>query len=291
MPGDSMRKIHKAAQMAVDSIVMDLEDSVALNHKQEARRTVSEALRTVDFGRSERLIRLNPPPVSSEERGQVADLFLADLDATIDAHPDGYVIPKVETDEQLLRVSGYLDRAEDARGWPSASIRLLAIVETARGVMNLKEIAQASQRLDGLMFGAEDLAANIGARRTRAGWEVFYARSAVVTAAAAYNLQAIDMILADLNDLDRLEEECISAQALGYEGKMAIHPRQVEVIDRVFTPSGEEIEQAQRLVQANNQHQATGSGVFELDGQMIDRPLVRTAEQVLAKAKAAGLIH
>jgi citrate lyase beta subunit len=184
-----------------------------------------------------------------------------------------------------------LDRAEDARGWPSASIRLLAIVETARGVMNLKEIAQASQRLDGLMFGAEDLAANIGARRTRAGWEVFYARSAVVTAAAAYNLQAIDMILADLNDLDRLEEECISAQALGYEGKMAIHPRQVEVIDRVFTPSGEEIEQAQRLVQANNQHQATGSGVFELDGQMIDRPLVRTAEQVLAKAKAAGLIH
>jgi citrate lyase beta subunit len=291
MPGDSMRKIHKAAQMAVDSIVMDLEDSVALNHKQEARRTVSEALRTVDFGRSERLIRLNPPPVSSEERGQVADLFLADLDATIDAHPDGYVIPKVETDEQLLRVSGYLDRAEDARGWPSASIRLLAIVETARGVMNLKEIAQASQRLDGLMFGAEDLAANIGARRTRAGWEVFYARSAVVTAAAAYDLQAIDMILADLNDLDRLEEECISAQALGYEGKMAIHPRQVEVIDRVFTPSGEEIEQAQRLVQANNQHQATGSGVFELDGQMIDRPLVRTAEQVLAKAKAAGLIH
>jgi citrate lyase beta subunit len=291
MPGDSMRKIHKAAQMAVDSIVMDLEDSVALNHKQEARRTVSEALRTVDFGRSERLIRLNPPPVSSEERGQVADLFLADLDATIDAHPDGYVIPKVETDEQLLRVSGYLDRAEDARGWPSASIRLLAIVETARGVMNLKEIAQASQRLDGLMFGAEDLAANIGARRTRAGWEVFYARSAVVTAAAAYDLQAIDMILADLNDLDRLEEECISAQALGYEGKMAIHPRQVEVIDRVFTPSGEEIEQAQRLVQANNQHQATGSGVFELDGQMIDRPLVRTAERVLAKARAAGLIH
>ena len=145
MPGDSMRKIHKAAQMAVDSIVMDLEDSVALNHKHEARRTVSEALRTVDFGRSERLIRLNPPPISPEEHGQVADLCLADLDATIDAHADGYVIPKVETHEQLLRVTGYLDRAEDARGWPPASIRLLAIVETARGIMNLKEIAQASR--------------------------------------------------------------------------------------------------------------------------------------------------
>ena len=291
MPGDSMRKINKAAQMAVDSIVMDLEDSVALSHKHEARHTVSEALRTVDFGRSERLIRLNPPPISPEEHGQVADLFLADLDATIDAHADGYVIPKVETHEQLLRVTGYLDRAEDARGWPPASIRLLAIVETARGIMNLKEIAQASRRLDGLMFGAEDLAADIGARRTRAGWEVFYARSAVVTAASAYNLQAIDMILADLNDLDRLEEECIAARALGYEGKMAIHPRQVEVIDRVFTPSVEEIEQAQRLVQAHNQHQATGSGVFELDGQMIDRPLVRTAERVLAKARAAGLFQ
>jgi len=141
------------------------------------------------------------------------------------------------------------------------------------------------------MFGAEDLAGDMGARRTRAGWEVFYARSAVVTAAAAYGLQAIDMVLVDLSDLERLEEECVVARQLGYEGKMAIHPRQVEVINRVFAPSPQEIEQAQRLMQAHNEHQAAGSGVFTLDGKMVDMPMVKMAERVLAKAKAAGLLQ
>ena len=250
MPGDSMRKISKATQMDVDSIVMDLEDSVALNNKVEARRTVSEALNTLDFGSSERLIRLNSVSTT---------LWQDDVKATVDSRPDGYVMPKVESTEQVKLVSRTLAEAEAAHGWPEHSIRLLAIIETAMGIMNLREIAQASPRLDALMFGAEDLAGDIGAKRTRAGWEVFYARSAVVTAAAAYGLQAIDMVLTDLNDLERLEEECISARELGYEGKIAIHPRQVEVINRVFAPSLEEIEQARRLIQAHDEHQDAGS--------------------------------
>jgi len=281
MPGDSLRKIGKATQMDVDSIVMDLEDSVALNNKDEARRTVSEALNTLDFGGSERLIRLNSVNTS---------FWKDDIESTVDARPDGYTIAKVESVEQIQLVSRALAEAESAHSWPEHSIRLLAIIETAKGIMNLREIAQASQRLDALMFGAEDLAGDIGAKRTRAGWEVFYARSAVVTAAAAYGLQAIDMVLADLNDLERLEDECISARELGYEGKIAIHPRQVEVINRVFAPSPEEIEQAQRLIQAHDEHQAAKSGVFELDGKMVDMPMVRMAERVVAKAKAAGLL-
>lgn len=280
MPGDSLRKIQKAAQLAVDSIVMDLEDSVALNHKDEARRTVSEALRSLDFGGSERLIRLNSVTLP---------LWKDDVRATVDSRPDGYVIPKVEQAEQIQLVSQVLAEAEERAGWPACSLRLLAIIETARGIMNLREIAQASRRLDALMFGAEDLAGDIGAQRTRPGWEVFYARSAVVTAAAAYGLQAIDMVLVDLNDLAWLEEECVSGRALGYEGKIAIHPRQVDVINRVFAPSPKEIAQAQRLIRAHEEHQVAGSGVFEWEGKMVDMPMVRAATRVLEKAKAAGL--
>jgi citrate lyase beta subunit len=287
MPGDSLRKISKAAQLEVDSIVMDLEDGVAFNQKDEARRVSVEALGTLDFGRSERLIRLNPP--LSRETDRATDLFLADFNNTIDAHPDGYVIPKVETARQIQIVEHHLDEAERRHGWPAGSIRLLALVETALGVMNLAGVAQASPRLAALMFGAEDLAGDLGAQRTRAGWEVFYARSAVVTAAAAFGLQAIDMVFVDLQDLEGLAAEATLARQMGYEGKMAIHPRQVEVLNRVFAPSPDEIERARRLVEAHAAHQAAGTGAFELGGKMVDLPVVRAAERVLAKARAAGL--
>jgi len=288
MPGDSLRKISKAAQMPVDSIVMDLEDGVALNHKEEARRTVNEALQTLDFGRSERLVRLNGPHLDANtDEGQRT---LADLAMTVDARPDGYVLPKVETAAQVQAIAAYLEKTEQERGWAAGTIRLLAVVETALGIMNLKEIASASARLEALMFGAEDLAGSLGAIRTRAGWEVFYARSAVVTAAVAYGLQAIDMILTDLSDVERLEEECLIARQMGYAGKMAIHPRQVEVINHVFAPSPEEIAAALHLVEAHKKHQAEGTGAFELDGKMVDMPLVRAAAWVLMKARLAGLL-
>jgi citrate lyase beta subunit len=289
MPGDSLRKITKATQLDVDSVIMDLEDGVALNRKEEARRTISEALRSLEFGRRERLVRLSAPvpPAAS----YVVESFPAlDFEATLEARPDGYVIPKVELAEQVQNVDHYLSQAEQARGWPAQSIRLLVVVETARGIMNLAEIAQSSRRLDALMFGAEDFAADSGAQRTKAGWEVFYARSALVTAAAAYRLQAIDMVFVDLKDMAGLEQECLFGRQLGFEGKLAIHPGQLETINRVFAPSPAELEQAQRVVQANQANQSAGLGAFELDGKMVDMPVVRAAERVLARAKQAGLL-
>ncbi len=288
VPGDSLRKLSKATQLEADSIIMDLEDGVAFNRKETARQTVVEALGTLSFGRRERLIRLNPLPTPLS--GELAGLPANDLQETIQPRPDGYVIPKVESAEQVRLVSDYLSAAEDEHGWPASSIRLLVMIETARGVLNVGQIAQASPRLEALVFGAEDLASDIGAKRTKAGWEVFYARSAVVTAAAAYRLQAIDMVFVDLNDPVGLEEECRFAWQLGFAGKTAIHPGQLEVINRLFAPSPEEIEQAQRLTQAFEAHQAAGAGVFELDGKMVDLPMMRAATQVLAKAKAAGLL-
>ncbi|MBV7338420.1 CoA ester lyase [Chloroflexi bacterium TSY] len=275
MPGDSRRKIEKATQLPVDSVIMDLEDGVALSRKPEARETIDQALCKLDFGPRERLVRVNP--VESEFQR-------ADLDAVSGARPDGLVVPKVEQPIHLMDVDDYLTSVERENEWPILSIRLLAVIETALGVLNLREIANSTPRLDALMFGAEDLAGDIGAIRTADGWEVFYARSAVVTTAAAFGLQAIDTVFTSIHDEAGLEADCTFVQKMGYMGKMAIHPNQLAVINRVFSPSQDEIEQAQQLIDLFNQHQEAGTGAFELDGKMVDMPMVRAAYRVLARA-------
>jgi len=283
MPGDSRRKIEKAAGLDVDSIIMDLEDGVALNNKVAARESVAQALCEVDFGRSERLVRTNMI---------IPDwIYVEDIRVTIGAKPDGYVLPKIETAWQIEHVSMLLSAYEEEYGWEHNSIKLIAIIETAKGIVNLKEIVQASPRLVALMFGAEDLAGDMGAVRTAQGWEVFYARSAVVTHAKAFGLDAIDTVFIDLQaDEETLMAETQIALQMGYTGKLAIHPKQVAPIQAVFTPSADEIVSAQKLIQAHDQHQADGTGVFEYDGKMIDMPMVRAALAIIDRAKACHQI-
>ena len=282
MPGDSRSKIEKGAASGVDSVIMDLEDGVALNNKAAARETVAAALREVSFGRTEKLVRINP--VGGE-------LYADDLMATLEARPDGYVLPKVETPSQVQIISEWLSAAESSQGWTPGEIALIAIIETARGVVNLREIAASDLRLSALIFGAEDLAGDLGATRTAEGWEVFYARSAVVTHARAFQMQAIDTIHPALDDLDGLAAETRRAIGMGYTGKLAIHPRQIAVIQGAFTPSDDEIRAAQRLIEAHTAQQIAGRGVFELDGKMVDMPMVRAAQAVIARARAAGKVE
>ena len=273
--------MRKASGLGADSVILDLEDAVAYGQKEEARSKVVAALAELDFGRSEGLVRINGPDT---------DLYAEDLEAIVAAKPDGIVVPKVETALQVQGIDDFLVARESSGERHAGAIRLLVLVETALGVMNVREIAQSSQRLDGLMFGAEDLAADVGATRTKAGWEVFYARGAVVTAAAAYGLDSIDGVYLDLHDLAGLEEDAGFARRMGYTGKMAIHPRQIEALNRVFSPSPAEIVRAQRLLEAFESHAAAGSGVFTMDGQMVDMPLVRGAERLLEKARLSGLL-
>lgn len=275
LPGDSERKIAKAATLGADCVVMDLEDGVAQSAKAAARAGVLAALGSVDFGRSERVVRLNPAGSRLEE---------ADLAGTLAGRPDAYMLPKVGSPDAIQWLDHQLAAAEMARNWEPGGVRILAIIETALGIMNLREIAQASPRLDALLFGAEDLAGDMGAIRTSASGEVFVARSLVAIAAAAYNLQAIDMVFVTLDDLDGLADECQAAVELGYQGKMAIHPRQVPVIQTAFTPTPDQIAAAQRLLDAYHQHQASSAGVFALDGKMVDAPMLRAAERILARA-------
>ena len=280
MPGDDWKKITKSLTLGVDSICMDMEDGVAHNRKAEARATIVKALQELDFGKSEKLVRIN-----SVGSGWEKD----DIDAVLPYHPDGIVIPKIESFDQIEWVSAIIESAELKYGWPVNSVRVLVGVETAKGILNLKEIA-SHPRLDAIIFGGEDFAASIGATRTLEATELLYAREAVVTACAAYDLQAIDIVAIDFKNLDIVRAESEFGARLGYSGKQIIHPVQVEPVQSAFTPSDEAIAYARRVVDAFKASQKEGKGAFALDGKMIDMPLLRNAQKVLDKAKAVGKI-
>jgi citrate lyase beta subunit len=280
VPGDDRHKIEKALTCGADCVCLDLEDGVAQNRKAEARLAIALALRELHSEASEKLARINP--VGS---GLEAD----DIAAVLPSRPDGIVLPKVESLEQVQWAGGMLEAAELEHGWPLGSIRLLVDVETAKGMLNLKEIA-SHPRLDGLIFGAEDYAVSLGAVRTSEAWEVFTARSLVVMHARAFGLQAIDMVTVDYRDLKRIHNEAVFGAQLGYTGKQVIHPAQVGPVQEAFTPDDEAIAKAKILVEAFEAHQQAGRGAFGLDGRMIDLPLVKAAQNILARAKAAGKI-
>ncbi len=280
VPGDDRHKIEKALTFGADCICLDLEDGVAQTRKEAARFSVAAALRELDFGASEKLARINPAGSGLEE---------ADLAAVLPARPDGLVLPKAESLEQVTWLSEKVEAAELAHGWPLGSIRLIVDVETAKGIINLKEIA-SHPRLDALIFGAEDYAVSIGAARTPEGWEVFTARSLVVMHAKANGLQAIDMVTVDYRDIERVRREALFGAQMGYTGKQVIHPAQVGPVQEAFTPDEAAVRSAQKLVEAFESHQREGRGAFGLEGKMIDMPLVKAAQNVLERARAAGKI-
>jgi citrate lyase beta subunit len=280
MPGDDWKKVSKSVTLGVDSICMDMEDGTALNRKAEARATIVRALQELDFGKSEKLARINSVGSGFEKD---------DIHAVLPHRPDGIVIPKIEELNQIQWASEIIEAAELSNGWPVNSIRMLVGIETAKGILNLKEIA-SHPRLDALIFGGEDYAASVGATRTRAADELIYARLATLNAAAAFGIQAIDIVTVEFRDPAIVREEALLGARLGFSGKQIIHPNQVEPVQSAFTPSDESIAYAKRVVETFNANQAKGAGAYDLDGKMIDMPLVKNAQKVLDRAKAAGKI-
>ncbi len=281
VPGDDRHKIEKSLTFGADCVCLDMEDGVAQNRKAEARSTIAATLRELDFRVSEKLARINP--VGS-------GLEVDDIESILPSRPDGVVLPKAESLEHIQWASGKIEAAELAHGWPLGSIRLIVDVETAKGIINLKEIA-SHPRLEALIFGAEDYAVSIGAVRTPEDWEVFTARSLVVLHAKAFGLQAIDMVTVDYKDIEHLRREALFGAQLGFTGKQVIHPAQVGPVQEAFTPDEAAIEKAKRLVEAFEAHQKEGKGAFGLDGQMIDMPLVKAAQNVLERARAARKVQ
>ncbi len=278
MPGDDWKKITKSITLGVDCICMDMEDGTAISRKAEARAIIAKALQELDFGASEKLARIN-----SVGSGWEQD----DIEAVLPCRPDGIVIPKVESFEHVDWAAEIIETAELKYGWPINSIRILIGVETAKGILNLKELA-AHPRLDAIIFGGEDYAASIGATRTKDAVELLYARQAVLVACAANDLQAIDIVSIDYRAIEALRSEAEFGARLGYSGKQIIHPAQVEPVQTAFTPDDEAVAHARRIVETFEASQKEGRGAYALDGKMIDMPLLRNAQKVLARAKAAG---
>ncbi|PCR88743.1 HpcH/HpaI aldolase/citrate lyase family protein [Natrinema ejinorense] len=265
-PGDKPELMRKAAESDADVVVFDLEDAVAPADKQDAREAVREVLDDLE-SECEVCVRVNPIGISAA----------TDIETVLGGpRPDSVMLPKTEAAEDVRTV----DRLLAER---NAELPVLSLIESAAGVLRADEIA-ATDATDALLFGAEDLAADIGATRTSEGTEVLYARERTVIAASAAGVDAIDIVYTDYTDMDGLREETTVAAGLGYDGKMAIHPDQVPVINDAFTPDVEDIEWAERVLDARDR---TDAGVFEVDGEMIDAPLIAQAERIVERARQA----
>ena len=281
VPGSDLHKIEKAAGLQVDGIILDLEDGVAANRKDDARQIIAQALRTIDFGRSERLVRINPFYTGRAE---------ADLDAVLPSKPDTLIIPKVDSPSLLAKVEEILSDNETRLKLPRNTFEVIALIESARAFVNLPAICASSSRLKGLIFGAEDLTADAGMTRTPGGTELLYARSMLALHAAAFELQAIDMVQTNFTDMERLTAEARQAADLGYAGKQVIHPAQIAPVQQVFTPDAAAIERAQRIITGADEAAQSGRGAFSLDGEMVDLPVIKRAQAIITRARAAGLI-
>lgn len=277
VPGDSERKFARAAEGAADALILDLEDSVAMAGKAAARQ-VTVGMLAAPRGRQQRYVRVNALDTG---------LTLADLAAVMPARPDGIVLPKCADAGQVRQVSLWLDAFEVAAGAAPGGTRILAIAtETAGSLFGLGSYAEAGPRLSGLMWGAEDLSASLGASANRLDgrWLAPFrlARDLCLAGAAAAGVPAIDTVHVDIEDLAGLEADAREARRDGFAGKAVIHPKHVEVVNAVFTPAPEELDWARRVVTAFAT--AGDAGVLRMDGKMLDRPHLRLAERLLAAA-------
>ncbi|KAL9098929.1 MAG: hypothetical protein Q9163_005495 [Psora crenata] len=291
VPGSSQRMLAKARELTVDCVAYDLEDSVTMNKKAEARANLQHLLaHPKASGTKKCAVRINAVGSGLEEDDLAAVCTAPNLDTII--------IPKVNSASDLHWAADFLTHnrprpPSHTSTPPSQPIKILALIESARALSNLTSICQATPLLSGLIFAAEDFALDLSLTRTPSLMEFLYARSAIVTAARAYNLpSAIDLVCTSLRGPDgqrTMEEECLGGKGLGFNGKQCIHPDQVAVAQKAFAPHEKEIEWAVRVVVANDKAEGRGRGAWTLDGKMIDAPVVGKAKGILTRAGVCGV--
>lgn len=275
LPGNSPAMMLNAGLHQPDGIILDLEDSVAPARKEEARLLVRNALCQVDFYGAERMVRINQLPAG-----------LDDLEYIIPYHVHVVLIPKCESAHQVREVDKKIISILKAEN-QKREVFLMPIVESCLGVENAFEIASASKRVVAMAIGLEDYTADLGVLRSPGGEESLYARSRMVNACKAAGIQPIDSVYSDVGNMDGLRENVRQSRLLGFEGMGCIHPRQVPVIHEEFAPSLEEIEKAEKIVEAFEDATARGLGVISMGTKMIDAPVVKRAQQVIKhKAKS-----
>jgi citrate lyase beta subunit len=281
VPGGNARMIAKALTLPADGLILDLEDAVAPDRKAATRLIVREWLSKLDFGGRERWVRMNPI---------FTDLAVADLEETITGRPEGYVVPKPRRASDIREIDAHLDRLERKHDLPLGSTRLVLIAtETPEGLLNIGEVAQASARTVAVSWGVEDLSAAMGLPRLRDSRRQYldipcHARVMCAIAASAAGVDWLDTVYTDISDVEGLRRECEDAVAMGFSGKISIHPSQIEVINAAFTPSADELTEARELVAQFDEHAARGLFAFRFKGQMVDAPHLARARKIIARA-------
>lgn len=281
VPGNMPSMLQNIPIFNCDAVIIDLEDAVPLSEKDAARHLVQHFLKNYTDRNKELLVRINP----LDSRWGYEDLKVV-----LPALPDGIRLPKADTPEIVERLDTLLTEFEEELDLEIGRFRVLPSLESALGIINAVGIANSSQRIFALAFGAEDYTASMEIERTKGGEELFNARTRVLWAAKAAGIQAIDTIFADVGDMDGLRAETELAKRLGYTGKCLVNPRQIEVVHDVFAPKQEEVDYALQVIEAIQRARLLGTGVISLKGKMVDAPVVKRAARVLRTAYAHGMV-
>ena len=286
VPGIRERFIDKAKEIPADVILLDLEDSVAMADKAKARELVATVVPA--FAKNGRLLYVRPNDLTS-------GLLEEDLAAIVGPALDGILLPKTDDAETLIQVDHYLTLLEKTKRLTAGAVKIIPLIESTRAITNVEAICRASGRLVGAMLGAEDYATSLGVTRTREGAEIEYARARMANAAMAAGLIPIDCPEPDFRDEANFERDLRHARTLGYRGKFCIHPTQVQLANRAFSPAAAEVEWARRVVAAYQEGERQALGAVALDGKMIDRPayvraleLIEWQRHIEARAAAQG---
>ncbi|HEY8364811.1 MAG TPA: CoA ester lyase [Haloplasmataceae bacterium] len=270
IPGNNPGMLQSADVFDADSVILDLEDSVSLEEKDAARMLVKEVLQNLSLD-CEVIVRINPYD---------SPYFEDDVKVLKELNINMFLLPKASV-ESVIKLAKMLE---------NTNIKIMVLIETAMGVETVFDILSASDNCLGLMLGGEDLCVDLNCKRTKVGTEILYARSRLVNCAKSLHKFVIDTPFTDTNDEKGLKDDALFAKGLGFDGKAAINPRQIITINDVFSPSSEEIRQAQRIIEAKDLALKQGRGVFALDGKMVDLPIIKRAEKVLDIAQKIGLV-
>ena len=277
VPGNQPRMLERASGLKPDAFIPDMEDSVPLDEKANAREVTGSYLAKLAAGGTPVI-----PRVNSLDTGLLDD----DLMAVVGEHVLGVSVGKIETPDDIGVISAKLEALERDAGIEVGSVRLLPWIETAMAIVHLYEICRASSRIVGVAFGAEDFTNDMGIERTESEAETYFARNSIAVAARAADVLALDTPYFSFRDPDGLRENAQTAKQYGFKGKFAIHPAQIDIINETFSPSAAEIEHARRVVEAFNEAASRGRGSTSLDGKVVDVPVVKRAQAVLELAES-----
>ena len=280
LPGNNPNMLINGSCLGADAIIFDLEDAVSPAEKDAARILVRNTMRYMDLRGCERIVRINSTDTP---------YWKQDLDAIVPQQPGLILLPKTGSARDVQEVDAYMTKLEQELGLAPNTVGLMPLIETALGVENAFAIATASQRVQALFLGAEDLTADLRCKRTKEGREIEYARTRLVMAARAAGVEVYDTPFTDVNDDEGIRVDAAYAKALGFSGKASISPRHVGVINEVFSPTQADIDYAYEVMDAIALAKEQGKGAIALRGKMIDAPIVTRAEQTIAMAQALGL--